>query len=242
MRWRDEGVLLSVRKHGESAAIIEVFTETRGRHSGLVRGGVSRKKTPFLQPGAQLSLGWSARLEDHLGVFEAEPIRTRAGEMFDDRERLAALNATCALLSSFLPEREPQPEFYAPTIGLFDALAQTQDWPAIYALWELALLETLGYGLDLSTCAVTGQTQELIWVSPKTGRAVCRAEGEPYADRLLPLPPFLRLGGPADPQEFEAALRLSGHFLRKWACAGIGLDAPPPARWRLTKLAEQATV
>lgn len=242
MQWRDEGVLLSTRKHGENAVIIDVFTETRGRHSGLVRGGASRKKTPFLQPGAQLSLSWRARLEDHLGVFEAEPIRTRAGRLFDDREALAALNAACALLSGLLPEREPQPGFYHPTIGLFDALAESRDWPSIYAHWELALLEALGYGLDLSTCAATGQTQELVWVSPKTGRAVSRSAGEPYADRLLPLPPFLRFGDLGRREEIEDALKLSGHFLRKWVFAGLGLDGPPPARTRLTRLFEAETV
>ncbi len=242
MRWQDEGVLLSVRKHGETAVIIEVFTETRGRHLGLVRGGVSRKKTPFLQPGAQLALAWSARLENHLGVFEAEPIRTRAGRLLDDRAGLAALNAACALLASLLPEREPQPDLYAPTIALFDALADSPDWPTIYAHWELALLEALGYGLDLSNCAVTGQTQELIWVSPKTGRAVSRAAGEPYADRLLPLPDFLRFGDLAAREEIADALKLSGHFLRKWAYAGVGVDAAPPARGRLTALFETETV
>lgn len=239
MEWRDEGLLLSVRPHGETGAVIETLTENHGRHLGLVRGGASRKRAAELQPGAQLALTWRARLEDHLGVFTAEPIRGRAGAILDQPLALAAMRAACAQLVAYLPEREAQPQLYAPTIALFDAFADPAVWPGLYAHWEVILLETLGFGLDLSTCAVTGQTQELIWVSPKSGRAVSRSAGEPYADRLLELPAFLRLGGPCDGAEFASALRLTGRFLEKWAAPALGLEAPPSARARLAALAER---
>lgn len=240
MEWRDEGLLLSVRPHGETGAVIEVLTATRGRHLGLVRGGASRKRAAELQPGAQLALTWRARLEDHLGVFAAEPIRGRAGAILEQPLALAAMRAACAQLSAYLPEREAQAELYAPTIALFDAFADPAAWPGLYAQWELRLLETLGFGLDLSACAATGQTQELVWVSPRSGRAVSRAAGEPYAERLLELPAFLRLGGPCDPAEFAKALRLTGRFLESWAAPALGLEAPPSARARLAKLVESA--
>jgi DNA repair protein RecO (recombination protein O) len=172
IRWRDEGLLLAVRRHGEGAAILEVFTEAHGRHAGVAPGGGSRRQAPLLQPGAQLSVEWSARLEGHIGSWRAEPIRSRAAALMGDRAVLAAMGAVAALILAFLPEREPHPALYARTVALADALGDDPDWPALYALWELALLSELGFGLDLSCCAATGATQELIYVSPKSGRAV----------------------------------------------------------------------
>ncbi|MEO1001148.1 MAG: DNA repair protein RecO, partial [Pseudomonadota bacterium] len=171
MDWRAEGILIAVRRHGESAAIIEVLTEARGRHAGLVHGGASRKLAPVLQPGAELSLDWRARLEDHLGTFRVEPLRARAAEVLGDRAALAGLRAICLLLHRALPEREPFPELYVRTRALLDALAGDPDWPRVYAGWELALLADLGFGLDLSRCAVTGAETGLTYVSPRTGRA-----------------------------------------------------------------------
>lgn len=237
VEWRDVGILLQARPHGESGAILEVFAAERGRHRGLVHGGGARKRAAIREPGAQLDLTWRARLSDQLGTFRAEPIRSRAGALFDDPLALAALSSACALLSSFLPERDPQPELYGPTVELFDAFAAPDLWPGVYAAWELRLLETLGYGLDLSSCAATGTTQELIYVSPRSGRAVSRAAGAPYAEKLLALPPTLRLGGPAGPGEFANALRLTGHFLTERAAAAVGLDGAPAARRRLAALA-----
>lgn len=250
MEWRDEGILLATRRHGESGAILEVFTARHGRHFGLMRGGGSSKQTAALQPGAQLSVTWRARLEDHLGTFRAEPAAMRAALLLDRPMALAALSAAVALLSRALPERDPQPALYAETLALFDAFSDDAAWPGLYAAWELRLLETLGVGLDLSSCAATGVTQELIHVSPRSGRAVSRAAGAPYADKLLPLPAFLRLGGPAEPDAFAAALRLTGYFLGKYAAdalsPGGGVsgaeDGPPAARKRLQRLAEAAAV
>jgi len=235
MEWRDEGALLSVRRHGEGAAIIEVFTAEHGRHAGLVRGGASRKMAPILQPGAQLSLTWKARLEDHLGSFTIDPVKSRAVSIMSGRNTLAAMGAISAL-SAALPERAAHSALYIRTLDLLDALGEADDWPARYALWENALLSEVGYGLDLSECAVTGGTQDLAFVSPRSGRAVSRAGAGEWADRLLPLPRFLRLDSPeATPAEVCDALRTTGHFLEKSLMPAMGRAFLPDARLRLVR-------
>ncbi len=240
MEWRDEGILLGARRHGEANAILDVFTASHGRHLGLQRGGGSPKRAADLQPGAQLSLTWRARLEDHLGEYRADAIGHRAARLLDHPLALAALSSAAALLTATLPERDRQPELYRETLTLFDAFADESDWPGLYAAWELRLLDNMGVGLDLTTCAATGQTQELIYVSPRSGRAVSRAAGAPYAARLLPLPACLRLGGPADPVDFANALRTTGHFLARHAPDTMAQSSgSPPARLRLQRLAEK---
>jgi DNA repair protein RecO (recombination protein O) len=230
--WRDQGILLSTRRHGESAAIIEVFTRDRGRHAGVVRGGASRRLGPVLQPGAVLDLRWRARLDAHIGAFEVEPVRSRSA-ILGDAEALAALSSVCALLCRLLPERDPHPALHAATTGLLDALAEgAGDWPSAYLRWELGLLEDLGYGLDLAACAVTGSRDDLAHVSPRTGRAVSRAAAGAWADRLLPLPPCLLGQGPASGAELSAALSTTGHFLARMA-ADLGDRPLPEARSRL---------
>ena len=164
MEWRDHGILLSVRRHGESSAIIDVFTEEHGRHAGVVRGGTSRRQAPILQPGAQLDLIWRARLEDHLGSYQAELLRSRAAAALSGRLALAGLNAVTALLAFCLPEREPHANLYAKSEQLLDLLEQEELWPLAYLRWEMTLLEEMGFGLDLSDCAVTGAREELIYV------------------------------------------------------------------------------
>lgn len=236
MEWRDEGALLGVRQHGETSAIIEVFTKGHGRHLGVVRGGVSRRIAPILQPGAQLDLTWRARLDAHIGAFTVEPLRSRAAAVMADRQALAALASLTALLAFALPEREPHPALYARSVALLDALGQAPDWREAYLRWELALLEELGFGLDLSRCAATGATEELIFVSPKSGAAVSRAGAGPWAERLLPLPPVLR-GLPAGaPGELAEGLRTTGHFLQAWLAPALGDKPLPAARARLVAL------
>ncbi|GFE66409.1 DNA repair protein RecO [Litoreibacter roseus] len=233
MEWRSEGVLLAVRRHGENAAIIEVFTPDHGRHAGIVRGGTSRKLAPVMQPGAQLHVSWRARLEDHLGTFTIEPLKSRAAQVMDDRKALAGLNALCGLLSFALAERDPHPDLYDRTIALFDLLGANPHWPLAYLQWELALLEDMGFGLDLSSCAVSGTTQELTFVSPKSGRAVSSSAAGEWADRLLPLPACLRGVGDGSLDEMSEGLRTTGYFLKNWMAPQLGNKPLPPARQRL---------
>ncbi|THD85281.1 DNA repair protein RecO [Aliigemmobacter aestuarii] len=235
MEWRDEGVLLSMRTHGESAAIIEVFTAAHGRHSGVVRGGASRKVAPILQPGAQLAVEWRARLDDHIGTYTVEPLRSRAG-VLGDRLALAGLNAVCALIHVALPEREPHAALWQATVGLLDALQSVPDWPADYLRWEMRLLEELGFGLDLTRCAVTGARDGLDFVSPRTGRAVSRAGAGDWADRLFPLPACLMGQGPADPRQMAEGLAITGHFLNRELAPVLGGRPLPEARARLIDL------
>ncbi len=239
MEWRDEGILLGVRRHGESSVIIEVLSPRHGRHAGLVRGGAGKTLGPVLQPGAQLSLEWNARLADHLGTFKVDLIRSRAAAIMAHRDALAALNAVSALLVRLLPEREPNPAVYAATLALVDALgADDRRWPALYAGWEMTLLDALGFGLDLGSCAATGARDDLAYVSPRSGRAVSRGAGAPYAARMLPLPAFLLDGGAPGISEVGAALRLTGHFLQSRVCPAFELAELPGARGRLVRLIE----
>lgn len=236
IRWADEGAVLAVRPHGEAAAIVEVFTASRGRHAGLVRGGAGRRLSPVLQPGAQIAVEWTARLDDHLGAFTVEPVRSRAAQAMADRMALAGLNAVTALLCAVLPERDPHPALYARTIALLDLLGQGQVWPLAYLQWELALLDELGFGLDLTTCAVTGGTADLAYVSPRTGRAVSRAGAGDWASRLLPLPPVLRGEGEASGTELAQALSVTGHFLAHRLLQALADRPLPVARSRLVGL------
>lgn len=233
IEWRDEGALLKVRKHGESSAIIEVFTATHGRAAGVVRGGTSRKIAPLLQPGAQLDVTWKARLEDHLGSYTIEPVRSRTAQVMQDRLALAGLNAVTSILSFVLPERETQPALYARTIQLLDLLGQNDIWPLAYLQWEVALLEDMGFALDLSACAVSGGNDDLFYVSPRTGRAVSRLAAGDWADRLLPLPKVLLGQGDADVSEIVRALSTTGHFITNHLAKSLGDRPLPEARQRL---------
>ena len=190
---------------------------------------------PILQPGAQLSLAWRARLDDHIGTFTVEPLRSRA-VLLSDRLGLAALASVCALVRAALPEREPHPRLWAATIRLCDRLMDTPDWHAAYLQWEVLLLEEIGFGLDLSQCAATGATTELAYVSPRTGRAVSRAGAADWTDRLLPLPACLLGEDAASPADIMAGLAITGHFLTR-EVHGLG-DPPvlPAARGRLIDL------
>lgn len=234
MDWRDQGVILAMRPHGETAAIIEVLTAGHGRHAGVVRGGASRRLAPVLQPGTGLSLEWRARLEDHLGSFTVEPVRSRA-HLLSDRLALAGLMSACALLRAALPEREPHPGLWLVTLDLFDRLG-TDGWTTAYLRWELRLLEELGFGLDLSVCAVTGAVEGLAYVSPRTGRAVSAAGAGAWADRLLPLPEGLTGPGDLTGAAVIAGLRLTGHFLDRGLRPVLHERPLPEARSRLVDL------
>jgi DNA repair protein RecO (recombination protein O) len=235
MEWRAEGIVLGVRRHGEHAAIVDLFTADHGRHLGVVRGGASRKMAPLLQPGAQLDATWRARLDQHMGSYTVDLIRGRAAGAMEDRLTLAGLSAVCALLSFALPERHAYPALYAHSLALLDGLGADR-WPEAYLGWEQALLEETGFGLDLSACAVTGVTQGLAYVSPRTGRAVSVAGAGQWADRLLPLPGVMR-GVPGDDRrEVVLGLQTTGHFLSTHLAGALGDRPLPPARQRLVDL------
>jgi len=239
MDFSDEGILLSARPLGEANAIAELLTARHGRHLGLVRGGRSRRMRPLLQPGNLLSLSWRARLSDHLGSFAVELIDPNAARVLDDEAALMAISSLTTL-AKHLPERDPHPELYQGTLEVLRALDHAKIWPALLVRWEMMLLEDLGFGLDLNTCAATGVDADLAYVSPKSGRAVSRDAGKPYCDRLLKLPRFL-LEEEAEPAPGDvlAAFALTGHFLERDVLAPQGL-ALPQARERLIGLLARA--
>jgi DNA repair protein RecO (recombination protein O) len=226
MQWTAEGLIIGVRRHGETSVILEAMVFDRGRHLGLVRGGRSRKLAATLQPGNSVQLTWRARLDEHLGTYAVELIEARAADLISSRLRLYAAQLLFDHLR-LLPERDPHDHLLALALSAL-ALEGPAELGEALARFELTLLEELGFGLDLSTCAVTGATRDLTHVSPKSGRAVSRAAAEPYLPRLLVLPPFLGgEGGPPTPADLAAAFALTGHFLHLhvWALRTL----PPPA-------------
>lgn len=233
MQWTDEAIVLSVRPHGETAAVVELWTRNHGRHLGLVHGGRSRKLRPVLQTGNHVDATWKARLADHLGHVSLELRRGFAAETMDTPDALAALT-TMATLTRLLPERDPHPNLYEITLFVLGFLDDASVWPALLVRWELALLEELGFGLDLSHCASTGSNDQLIYVSPKSGRAVSASAGEPYRDRMLALPRFLTRArtGAVTSQDVVEGLALTGHFLETRVLLPRG-ETLPEARGRL---------
>ena len=234
MEWRDTGFVLMARRHGESALIVELLTREHGRHAGLVRGGQSPRRRALLQPGNKLAAAWRGRLPEHLGSFECELVEAHAARFLDDADRLAALTAAAALLLIALPEREPNAELYEAFAALLAALDSASSWPQCYVAWECGLLAALGFGLDLGHCAVTGAADDLAYVSPRTGRAVSRAAGAAYRDKLLPLPDFLWRDAPARGGDIVAGLALTRHFLLHHLLLPHGRQLPE-ARERLAE-------
>lgn len=236
MLWQDEGILLAVRRHGESSAVVSVFTAAHGRHAGLVRGGASRKALPANQIGNRVQATWRARLPDQLGSLTLEPLAPHAAWLLDRPDRLAGLGAACALLEAGLPERDPHPNLYKVLSDLIDAMVHDGGWLERYVRFELDLLAELGFGLDLGACAVTGATEDLAYVSPRSGRAVSRGAAGVYARRLLPLPGFLIGRGPADAAQIDAGLRLTGAFLLRHLFDGSERAVPKARQLLLDRL------
>lgn len=222
MEWTDEGIVLGVRRHGEGNAIVELMTRRRGRHLGMVRGGASRRQAPLLQPGNTVSATWRARLDEHMGNYAIETAVVRTDVLM--RAPHAAFGFThMAQLLHLLPERDPHEGLFLTLGAILDALEAPETAGMLLARFELAVLSELGFGLELEACAATGTREDLAYVSPKSGRAVSRAAGGPYAERLFPLPGFLVGTAIASPPEVEAALRLTGHFLLTRALEPRGL-------------------
>ena len=218
MEWTDEGIVLGVRRHGESSAIVELLTRAHGRHLGLVRGGASARMRPLLQPGNSVSAVWRARLDEHLGYYQMEGLRLRAAGLFGSSHAVYGVTHL-ASLARLLPERDPHEEIHDRLCAMLEDFEDAGEAAVHLVRFELAMLAELGFGLDLDQCTATGATSELIFVSPKTGNAVSRQAGEPWQDRLLRLPAFLRNGlaeGPAlrwSDQDLQDGFRLTGLFL-----------------------------
>ena len=243
MEWNEDGLVLAVRQHGESSAIITLLTLQHGRHAGLVRGGGSSRARGVFQPGNLVSAVWRGRLTEHLGNFHCELLRGYAGPLLEDPFRLAVLGAVCAVAETALPEREPHPDVFNRALALIallnegDGAAPHAACLAAYVHWELTLLRELGYGLDLRSCAVTGESADLAFVSPKSGRAVSAGAAGPWRERLLALPAFLLTndgGAGADADAAREGLALTGWFLDRYVYSPHGRRVPA-ARLRLVE-------
>ncbi len=226
MEWRDEGVVIGMKRLGEGASVLEAMTRAHGRHLGLVRGARSARLAAALQAGNSVGLVWRARLVEHLGAFAGEPRTMRAGRFLPSAMALAGLALIGALLR-LLPERDPHESLYDTVIGVVETLDDASGAPAALARFEARMLAECGFALDFTECAATGAREDLIYVSPKSGRAVSAAAGAPYRDRLLPLPAFLREPERLPtPDEVADAFRLTGHFLERELFGPRGLKLP----------------
>lgn len=239
MDFHEEAFVLSARAHGDTGVVVDLLTETQGRRSAYVAGGASRKMRSFMQPGARVVADYRARTSEHLGAARLEAVGEGPSVLFDDPLALTGLAAAAAVAQGALPEREPHPGAFLAFEAMMGAFILPEVWPAVFVRFEMGLLEDLGFGLDLSSCAVTGSHDDLIWVSPRTGRAVSREAGKPYADKLLKLPPFL-LGAQAGVVEGDvgAGLALTGHFLERQVFHAQNRPLPTARDWMIDKLRE----
>ncbi len=243
MEWQDRGVVLGGRAYGESSVIAELLTAHHGRHLGVVRGGRSRRLRPVLQPGNTVAATWRARLDDHLGSFTIEPLALRAGWFIDRAESLQAVNHLCGL-GRLLPEREPHAVLHNMLDAMMEGIEERLLLPLQVIQFELTLLAELGFGLDLTRCAATDSCEGLVYVSPKSGRAVSDTAGAPYRNRLLQLPAFLRPGSAADPVSWDdlaAGFRLTEHFLNRDVFTPRNLSMPAARRSYIAALSSSMT-
>jgi DNA repair protein RecO (recombination protein O) len=235
--WSDRAISLGLRRFGETQAILEIFGREHGRCRGLVYGGASRTKRAPMQPGNSLAVTWKARTDDSLGFFTAETERERAAVLMANAEALAGLSAVAELLAAALPEGEAKPALYDAADTLLDSLEDDTVWPALFVRWELGLLTMLGYGLDLSTCAITGETGGLTHVSPRSGRGVRGSEAGEYLPKLLPLPAFLvDASAPATPVDIHNGFRLTGHFLSERLFSDLNKPIPEARHLMIDRL------
>ncbi|GGK18638.1 DNA repair protein RecO [Salinarimonas ramus] len=242
MEWTDEGIVLGARSHGETGAVVDLLTRAHGRHLGYVHGARSKRLAPVVQPGNTVSASWRARLDEQMGTYTLEGVTLRSGALMASRLALYGL-ATMSALLRHLPERDPHPGLYAAADALVTHLDDPELSPRLFVAFELVLLADLGFGLDLGRCAVTGTSEDLVYVSPRTGRAVSRDAGAPYAERLLPLPAFLGArddGEDPTPEEIAQGFALTGFFLERHVFAPQNIPAPPE-RTRLLAVATNQT-
>jgi len=234
VNWSGEGLIIGTRRHGETSIILEAMTAERGRHLGLVRGGRSRRMGAVLQPGNWVQLSWRARLDEHLGAYTVEPLIQRAAELMRDRQKLFMCQLLCQHLR-LLPERDPHRGILISVLEILKSDADTTGAGKALARFEMQLLDDLGFGLDLSSCAATGTTVDLSHVSPKSGRAVSRAAALPFGERMLVLPRFFADGGEPDRTDLQNAFRLTGFFLGRhvWQPREI---SPPHTRDALIEM------
>ena len=218
MRWEDEGLLISVRKYGETSALIELLTRSNGKRAGLLRGAFNKNIRPIIQPGNQLQVVWSSRLEYSLGEFKVELLKSRFHSITKYKEKVHLLNLVCTFCSAYLPERDSMNNLYENTINLLDSEKGLIISLLYYIKWELILLKDLGFGLDLRKCVVTGSSESLSFVSPKSGCAVSEKAAKGWEERLLILPNFLKKNNidRVSQKEIEEGLLLTGYFLKKW--------------------------
>ena len=239
MEFEDDAFVLSARPFGESGAIVEMLTAQRGRYAAHVAGGASRRLRPILQAGARVTARYRARAADQLGSAVLEPVGEGPSALFDDPLALAGLAAAAAVSAGALPEREPHPGAFLAFEALTQALAIPQIWPAVFVRFEAGLLQDLGFGLDLSRCAATGVLDDLVYVSPRTGRAVSREAGEPYKDKLLALPRFLLSSQQGlSPGDIGAGLALTAHFLEAFVFGPLNRPLPPARLWLVDRLTD----
>ena len=239
MEFEDEAYVLSARPFGETGAIVELVTRAHGKYAAHVAGAASRRMKPFLQAGARVTVRYRARTADPLGAAALEPAGEGPSALFDDRLALAGRASAAAVAAGALPEREPHPGAVLGLEALIASLEAPDIWPAVYVRFEAGLLADLGFGLDLSKCAVTGSPDDLVYVSPRTGRAVSAAAGEAYKARLLPLPPFLLSAqGGLSAGDIAAGLAITGHFLDRFVFAPLNRPLPPARMWLRDRLEE----
>lgn len=241
MEWTDDAIVLAVRRLGEAGVVASLLTGDHGRHPGMVPGGAGRALRATLQPGNAVRATWRARLHEQLGTYRVELVAAHSGQALDDAARLAALSAACGLCEALLPERQPHRPLFEALSALLAALA-APSWPSVYVHWELALLRDLGFGLDLSACAATGATGDLIYVSPKSARAVSAEAGRPHAHKLLALPAFLGEGREGTPAEIAAGLALTGYFLERHVLHHRHLPMPAARSRLVDRLRSSSTI
>lgn len=233
MEWTDTGLVLGTRRLGEADALVELMTRDHGRHLGVVKGGRSKRRSAQIQVGNRLRATWRARLDEHIGTWTVEPLDARAAELMASAVALNAVQTLAAHLR-LLPERDPHPDLFDALAAVLDHLGEARLAGELVVRFELAVIEALGFGLDLGECALTGTRDDLAWVSPRTGRAATRAAGLPHAAKLLALPAFLSGAASGDPatwgragrDDILAGFRLTGHFLARHVWEPRGLTPP----------------